>query len=199
VMVSDLMSAMTTSSCWRGLLRTKAPDGVATERGRSEVLSWKSFHPGWGESIRQCGEDRTAIVVTAEQSLVHPACRHRSPRRLWRRLFSSQWQCIHYETIRGDLPPLCTRVCISGSRPDQGGFHSVNGPAARSSYNRPAEGHAAFRPHAVSYGRRGRRRRPGVLRDIHGQHRPVAAGHRGRLHPERDGRICWRSTRAGGS
>src|SRR5215213_7000607 len=66
VMVSDLMSAMTTSSCWRGLLRTKAPDGVATERGRSEVLSLKSFHPGLGESIRRCGEGGAQTVVTAE-------------------------------------------------------------------------------------------------------------------------------------
>jgi hypothetical protein len=47
---------MTTSSCWRGLLRTKAPDVVATELGRSEVLSWKSFHPGVGESMRGRGK-----------------------------------------------------------------------------------------------------------------------------------------------
>src|SRR4029453_727024 len=75
VMVSDLMSAMTTSSCLRVLLRTKAPDVVATELGRSEVLSWKSFHPGLGESIRRCGEGRAAIVVTAEQSLAPPLVR----------------------------------------------------------------------------------------------------------------------------
>ena len=43
--------------------------------------------------------------------------------------------------------PLCTRVCISGFSTGAGGFYSVNGPAARSGNNRPAEGHAAFLPH----------------------------------------------------
>src|SRR5881394_3145559 len=100
VMVSDLMSAMTTSSCWRGLLRTKAPDVVATELGRSEVLSWKSFHPGLGESIRGCGEGGVATVITAElvagrstAARAPPSCGYRRPWRLWRHLFSSQWQC----------------------------------------------------------------------------------------------------------
>src|SRR4029450_753189 len=65
VMVSDLMSAMTTSSCWRGLLRTKAPDVVATELGRSEVLSWKSFHPGVGESMR--GRGKILLLVRCER------------------------------------------------------------------------------------------------------------------------------------
>src|SRR4029450_2571159 len=62
VMVSDLMSAMTTSSFLRGRLRIKAPDGVATERGRSEVLSWKSFHPGLGESIGGGGGGRERLA-----------------------------------------------------------------------------------------------------------------------------------------
>src|SRR3954470_11775087 len=66
VMVSDLMSAMTTSSWLRVLLRTKAPDVVATELGRSEVLSWKSFNSGLGESIRRCGEGRRATVAIVE-------------------------------------------------------------------------------------------------------------------------------------
>src|SRR4030095_2579816 len=65
VMVSDLMSAMTTSSCWRGLLRTKAQEVVATELGRSEVLSWKSFHPGVGESMR--GRGKILLLVRCER------------------------------------------------------------------------------------------------------------------------------------
>src|SRR4030095_2491814 len=76
VMVSDLMSAMPPSSCWRGLLRTKAPDVVATELGRSEVLSWKSFHPGVGESMRGRGKIHFAGSrkrVAKEHHLSQPA------------------------------------------------------------------------------------------------------------------------------
>src|SRR5689334_15405430 len=64
-MVSDLMSAMTTSSCLRVLLRTKAPDVVATELGRSEVLSWKSFHPGQEESMRRRGKILPLVLPQA--------------------------------------------------------------------------------------------------------------------------------------
>lgn len=99
-------------------------------------------------------------------------------------------------------PPLCTTVCISGFSTGAGGFYGVNGPAARSGNNRPAEGHAAFRPHPFlsrpgqacprhargDLGDGGWRGRPAVLRDLNGQHRSVVAGHRGGLYPTQDGR-----------
>src|SRR5260370_40874602 len=55
VMVSDLMSFMTTSSFCAVICARKLRTVVATDLGRSEALSWKSFHPGWGESIHRRG------------------------------------------------------------------------------------------------------------------------------------------------
>src|SRR6185436_19666014 len=99
-------------------------------------------------------------------------------------------------------PPLCPTVCISGFSTGAGGFYSVNGPAARSGNNRPAEGHAAFRPHPFlsrpgqactrharcHLGDGGWRGWPAVLRDLHGQHRVVAVRHGGELHATQDSR-----------
>src|SRR5262245_52289730 len=55
-MVSDLMSFMTTSSLLRVYGACKLRTVVATELGRSEALSWESFHPGLGESIHRRGK-----------------------------------------------------------------------------------------------------------------------------------------------